>query len=179
MLNWHNRHGFCSVCGAASRMAIGGYRRDCANCGSQHFPRTDPVVIMLAIDSGNGEERALLGRSHRFQSMVFSCLAGFVEPGETIEDAVRRETFEESGIRLGRVRYHASQPWPFPSSLMIGCHGEAISTAITRDEAELEDCRWFTRTEVKQMLAGTHPEGVTIPTSMAIASHLIRAWAYD
>ena len=178
LLNWHNRHGFCSVCGAATAITIGGYRRDCPVCGSQHFPRTDPVVIMLAIDESDGGQRALLGRSHRFQTSVFSCLAGFVEPGETIEDAVRRETFEESGIRLGRVRYFASQPWPFPASLMIGCHGEAISTAITRDETELEDCRWFTRDEIKQMLAGTHPEGITTPTKMAIASHIIRAWAY-
>ncbi len=178
LLNWHDRHGFCSVCGTATAMTLGGYRRDCPNCGAQHFPRTDPVVIMLAIDESGGGERALLGRSHRFQPSVFSCLAGFMEPGETIEDAVRRETFEESGIRTGRVRYHASQPWPFPSSLMIGCHGEALSTDIHLDEQELDDCRWFTREEVKQMLAGTHPEGITTPAKMAIANHLIRAWAH-
>jgi len=178
LLNWHSRHGFCSVCGSASTMAIGGYRRDCPNCGAQHFPRTDPVVIMLAIDSSDGRDRALLGRSHRFVSNVYSCLAGFVEPGETIEDAVRRETHEEAGIRIGRVRYHASQPWPFPSSLMIGCHAEATSTIIHRDETELEDARWFSREEVRQMLAGTHPEELAVPVKMAIASHLIRAWAF-
>jgi NAD+ diphosphatase len=116
--HWHLKHGFCSVCGTASVMRIGGYRRDCPACGAQHFPRTDPVVIMLAVDG----ERCLLGRQARFAPGMYSCLAGFVEPGETIEDAVRRETGEEAGIRIGRVRYHSSQPWPFPSSLMIGCH---------------------------------------------------------
>ncbi len=178
LLTWHARHGFCAVCGAATASMIGGLRRDCANCGAQHFPRTDPVVIMLVIDAGTGEERALLGRSPRFNPGMYSCLAGFMEPGETIEDAVRRETAEESGIRTGRVRYHASQPWPFPSSLMIGCYAEALSTAIRRDEAELEDCRWFNRDDVRRMLAGNHPEGISVPVSMAIASHLIRAWAY-
>jgi NAD+ diphosphatase len=178
LLNWHNRHGFCAVCGSPTKSAIGGYRRDCPSCRAEHFPRTDPVVIMLAIDASSGGERALLGRSARFAPNMFSCLAGFVEPGETIEDAVRRETFEESGIRIGRVRYHASQPWPFPSSLMIGCHGEAISTTIQRDEAELEDCRWFSREETRALLAGHHPAGVTAPAKMAIANHLIRAWAY-
>ena len=178
LLNWHARHGFCAVCGSATTSALGGYRRDCPNCGAQHFPRTDPVVIMLAIDASSGEDLALLGRSARFPPGMYSCLAGFMEPGETIEDAVRRETLEESGIRIGRVRYHASQPWPFPSSLMIGCHGEALSTEIHCDDAELEDCRWFSRQEVLRMLAGTHPEGITTPISMAIASHLIRAWVY-
>jgi NAD+ diphosphatase len=178
LLNWHNRHGFCAVCGSPTNATIGGYRRDCPSCGAEHFPRTDPVVIMLAIDTSSGGERALLGRSARFLPNMFSCLAGFVEPGETIEDAVRRETYEESGIRIGRVRYHASQPWPFPSSLMIGCHCEALSTTINRDEAELEDCRWFSREETRSLLAGHHPAGVTAPAKMAIANHLIRAWAY-
>jgi len=173
LLNWHGRHGFCSMCGTASVMALGGYRRDCPNCGAQHFPRTDPVVIMLATDG----ERALLGRQPRFQPGVFSCLAGFLEPGETIEDAVRRETQEESGIRIGRVRYHASQPWPFPTSLMIGCFAEAVSTDIRRDEEELEACRWFPREEVAAMLAGTHPDGLRTPPPMAIANRLIAAWA--
>ena len=119
---------------------------------------------MLAIDAGSGGERALLGRSPRFTPNMYSCLAGFMEPGETIEDAVRRETLEESGIRIGRVRYHASQPWPFPSSLMIGCYAEALSTAIHRDETELEDCRWFTHART---CAGCSPApirtGVTVP----------------
>ncbi len=178
LINWHNRHGFCAVCGSATRSMQGGARRDCPNCGAQHFPRTDPVVIMLVVDASSGGEQALLGRSPRFNPGMYSCLAGFMEPGETIEDAVRRETAEESGIRVGRVRYHASQPWPFPSSLMIGCHAQALSTAIRRDEQELEDCRWFSREDVRRMLAGNHREGITVPVSMAIASHLIRAWAY-
>jgi NAD+ diphosphatase len=173
LLNWHGRHRFCSNCGAPTRIAMGGYRRDCPACAAEHFPRTDPVVIMLAIDG----DRALLGRSARFQARTYSCLAGFVEPGETIEDAVRRETHEESGVRIGRVRYFASQPWPFPASLMIGCHGEALSSEIQRDAAELEDCRWFTREEVRDMLAGTHPDGLSTPVRMAIANHIIRAWA--
>jgi NAD+ diphosphatase len=172
---WNARNRFCANCGTATTMVSGGYRRDCPTCGAQHFPRTDPVVIMLAIDEAG--DRALLGRSARFNPGMYSCLAGFVEHGETIEDAVRRETAEESGIRIGRVRYHASQPWPFPASLMIGCHGEALSLDITRDESELEDCRWFSRGEVRQMLAGTHAEKITTPMKMAIAHHIIRAWA--
>ena len=178
LLNWHARHGFCAVCGTATTATLGGLRRDCPHCGAEHFPRTDPVVIMLAVDAGTGSERALLGRSPRFNPGMYSCLAGFMEPGETVEDAVRRETLEESGIRIGRVRYHASQPWPFPSSLMIGCYAEALSSAIHRDETELDDCRWFSREDVHRMLAGNHPEGITVPISMAIASHLIRGWAY-
>lgn len=172
LCHWHLKHGFCSVCGSPSTMKIGGYRRDCTACGAQHFPRTDPVVIMLAVDG----DRALLGRQTRFPPGMYSCLAGFVEPGETIEDAVRRETEEEAGIRVGRVRYHSSQPWPFPSSLMIGCHAEALGTEIVRDEVELEDCRWFDRAEVKTMMAGTHPDGLKCPPEIAIASHIIRAW---
>ncbi|MBN9023996.1 MAG: NAD(+) diphosphatase [Rhizobiales bacterium] len=175
LCHWHLKHGFCSVCGAASVMRIGGYRRDCPSCGAQHFPRTDPVVIMLAIDVGGG--RALLGRQARFAPGMYSCLAGFVEPGETIEDAVRRETEEEASIQVGRVRYLSSQPWPFPSSLMIGCHAEALSFDVERDEAELEACRWFDRDEVRAMIAGTHPDGLRCPPSIAIASHIIRAWA--
>ncbi len=178
LVTWHIRHGFCAVCGTATTSTLGGARRDCPNCGAQHFPRTDPVVIMLALDGGSGGEQALLGRSARFTPSMYSCLAGFMEPGETIEDAVRRETAEESGVKIGRVRYHASQPWPFPSSLMIGCFAEALTTTIHRDENELEDCRWFSREDVRRMLAGNHPEGITVPVNMAIASHLIRAWAY-
>jgi NAD+ diphosphatase len=173
LTGWHQRHGFCSVCGAKTAIRIGGYRRDCPNCSAEHFPRTDPVVIMLAIDG----ERCLLGRQARFAPGMYSCLAGFIEPGETIEDAVRRETSEEAGIEVGRVRYHASQPWPFPSSLMIGCHAEAISRDIIRDEAELEACRWFSRAEVQAMLAGVHPDGIKCPPEIAIAHHLIKAWA--
>lgn len=172
IMHWHMMNRFCGKCGHESKPAIGGYRRDCAHCGSTLFPRTDPVVIMLTIDG----DRCLLGRSPHFPPGWYSTLAGFVEPGETIEDAVRRETFEEAGIRIGRVRYHASQPWPFPHSLMIGAFGEAISHDIHIDD-ELEDCRWFTREEVRQMIAGEHPEGLRCPPRKAIAYSLVSAWA--
>jgi len=173
LTQWHQRHGFCANCGARTSIANGGFRRDCPSCDAQHFPRTDPVAIMLAV---RGDE-CVLGRSARFPAAFYSCLAGFVEPGETIEAAVRREIAEESAIVVGRVRYHSSQPWPFPSSLMIGCHAEALSTAIRRDEAELTDCRWFSRAEVKTMIAGTHKDGLFIPPPFAIAHQLIKAWA--
>lgn len=173
LVDWHRRHGFCSTCGTATVPAFAGWRRDCPSCGAQHFPRTDPVVIMLASDG----ERCILGRQARFAPGMYSCLAGFVEPGETIEDAVRREVLEESGVRVGRVRYVASQPWPFPSSLMIGCLAEAPPSEIRPDEVELEDCRWFPRAEVRAMLAGTHADGLRGPPEMAIANRLIRLWA--
>ncbi len=173
---WNIRHRFCGVCGVETAMKAGGYRRECPSCGAPHFPRTDPVVIMLAIDASGDDERCLLGRQTRFVEGMYSCLAGFVEPGETIEDAVRRETAEEAGIQLGRVRYHSSQPWPFPCSLMIGCHGEALTTDITRDEVELEDARWFPREEVRSILAGTHAS-IKCPPPIAIAHKLIRFWA--
>jgi NAD+ diphosphatase len=172
MLHWHARHRFCANCGTPSELRDGGWRRDCPACKAQHFPRTDPVVIMLAIDG----ERCLLGRQPRFLPSMWSCLAGFVEPGETIEDAVRRETQEEAGILSGRVRYFASQPWPFPMSVMIGCHAEARTAEITIDRTELEDARWFEREEVAAMLLRRHPAGLTVPPTMAIAHHIIRAW---
>ncbi len=172
LVGWHATHGFCARCGTATVPAEGGYRRDCPSCGAHHFPRTDPVVIMLAVDG----ERGLLGRQHRFQPGMYSCLAGFVEPGETLENAVRREVGEEAGIRVGRVLYHASQPWPFPSSLMIGCFAEALSRKITRQEDELEDARFFGREEMELMLARRHPDGLFVPPPMAIAHHLIRAF---
>jgi NAD+ diphosphatase len=172
LLHWHARHRFCANCGHPSRVSDGGWRRDCPNCNAQHFPRTDPVVIMLAIDG----ERCLLGRQGRFAPGMWSCLAGFVEPGETIEEAARRETLEEAGIVCGDVRYFASQPWPFPSSLMIGCHAQAVSQDITVDHEELEDARWFSRDETASMLLGRHPQGLTTPPPVAIAHHIIRAW---
>jgi NAD+ diphosphatase len=175
LLNWHARHRFCSTCGAATDLVEGGWRRDCPSCRAQHFPRTDPVVIMLAVAG----ERCVLGRSHRFQPGMWSCLAGFVEPGEAIEDAVRRETREEAGIVCGRVRYFASQPWPFPTSLMIGCHAEARSREIVIDRSELDDARWFDREEVASMLLRRHPDGLTTPPTMAIAYHIIRAWVEE
>ncbi|CAA2101880.1 NADH pyrophosphatase [Methylobacterium bullatum] len=172
ILAWHARHGFCANCGTATRFAAGGFRRECPNCETHHFPRVDPVVIML-IRRG---ESCLLGRSPRFKEGMYSCLAGFLEPGETIEDAVRRETLEEAGLTIGAVTYHASQPWPFPSSLMIGCAAEALDEAITIDPAELADARWFTREDVSAMIAGTHGEGLTVPPPMAIAHLLMRAF---
>ncbi len=175
LLHWHARHRFCSNCGAATNMADGGWRRDCPACKGQHFPRTDPVVIMLPIAG----ERCALGRSYRFQGGMWSCLAGFMEPGEAIEDAVRRETREEIGITCGRVSYFKTQPWPFPTSLMIGCHAEALSHDIIIDRTELEDARWFTREEITQMLLRRHPQGLTTPPPVAIAYHIIRAWVEE
>src|SRR5262245_54722528 len=175
LLNWHVRHRFCSNCGAATNVVEGGWRRDCPSCRVQHFPRTDPVVIMLPVAG----VRCLLGRSHRFLAGVGSCLAGFVEPGETIEEAVRREIREEAGIVCGRVSYFRSQPWPFPTSLMIGCHAEALSEEIVIDRAELDDARWFDREEVAAMLLRSHPEGLTTPPTVAIAYHIIRAWVEE
>lgn len=172
LVAWHRGHRFCGTCGTLSQPRIGGYKRVCPACGAEHFPRTDPVAIMLAVTA----QACLLGRSHRFPPGMYSCLAGFVEPGETIEDAVRRETLEESGIRLGRVVYHASQPWPFPHSLMIGCYGEALNEDVAFDARELEDCRWFARAEVLRILDGSHPDGIGMPPAGAIAHHLIRHW---
>jgi NAD+ diphosphatase len=171
MLDWHSRHRFCANCGARTMVAHAGFRRDCPACETQHFPRTDPVVIMLVTRG----EKCLLGRQARFQTRTYSCLAGFLEPGETVEDAVRRETFEEAGIRVGSVRYLMSQPWPFPSSLMLGCVGEAESGDIVIDRTELEDVRWFSRDDIGQMLDGTHPE-FAAPSPIAIAHHLLLRW---
>jgi NAD+ diphosphatase len=175
VLSWHAKHRFCPNCGAPTLSVDGGWRRDCASCKTQHFPRTDPVVIMLIIDGDN----CLLGRSPRFAATMWSCLAGFIEPGESFEDAVHRETREEAGIVCGRVDYYRSQPWPFPSSLMIGCHAEALSREIVVDREELEDARWFSKDEVVTMLLRKHPDGLTTPPPVAIAHHIIRAWVED
>lgn len=175
VLHWHSRHRFCSNCGAATGLVCGGWRRDCPQCKAEHFPRTDPVVIMLASDG----ERCLLGRSPRFVPTMWSCLAGYVEPGESIEDAVLRETREEAGITCGKVVYFASQPWPFPTSLMIGCHVRALTHDIVVDREELEDARWFSKSEIEAMLMRKHPQGLTTPPPVAIAHHIIRAWVED
>jgi NAD+ diphosphatase len=172
LLFWHQRHRFCPNCGAPTALSAAGFRRDCPSCKAQHFPRTDPVVIMLVTRG----DKCLLGRQARFVAGSYSALAGFLEPGETIEDAVRREVFEEAGVRVGYVRYLASQPWPFPSSLMIGCHAEGLTGDIVRDEDELEDARWFSRDEVRSMLDRRHPEGLITPPPMAIANFLIRSF---
>jgi NAD+ diphosphatase len=171
---WHATHGFCATCGAASAPAMAGWQRDCVACGAHHFPRTDPVVIML-ITHGN---RILLGRSPGWPEGMYSCLAGFVEPGETIEGAVRREVLEEAGITVGDVRYVASQPWPFPASLMLGCVGEAVTDAIRVDPAELEDALWLTREDMVSVMVGEHPR-VKPARKGAIAHFLIANWLAD
>ena len=175
LLGWHARHRFCPNCGAPTELVSAGWRRDCPVCKAEHFPRTDPVVIMLAIAG----ERCVLGRSPRFVPTMWSCLAGFAEPGETLEEAVRREVREEVGIACGRVKYFASQPWPFPSSIMIGCYAEALSETIVVDREELEDARWFDREELAAMLKRRHPEGLTAPPPVAIAHHIIRRFVED
>jgi NAD+ diphosphatase len=175
VLGWNARHRFCPNCGAPTEAVQGGWRRDCPSCKAQHFPRTDPVVIMLVIAG----DRCVLGRSPRFAPTMWSCLAGFAEPGETIEEAVRREVLEEVGIACGRVAYFASQPWPFPSSLMIGCHAQALSENIVIDRSEIEDARWFGRDELALMLARRHAAGLTTPPEVAIAHHIIRNFVED
>ena len=172
LLHWHARHRYCANCGFATALASAGWKRECGSCKAEHFPRTDPVVIMLAVHG----ERCLLGRQARFPPGMWSCLAGFVEPGETIEEAARREIAEEAGVRCGAVRYLASQPWPFPMSLMIGAHAEALTTEVVVDRTELEDARWFSRGEVAAMLTARHPQGLSTPPPVAIAHHIIRDW---
>jgi NAD+ diphosphatase len=174
MVSWHQRHGYCANCGTRSAMTQGGWKRDCPNCKAEHFPRTDPVVIML-VTSG---DKCLLGRQKQFLPGMYSCLAGFVEAAETIEDAVRREIFEESGIRCTDVNYYMTQPWPYPSSLMIGCTARATSEDITVDHSELEDARWFDRAEATLMIKRQHPDGLAGPHPFAIAHHLLGRWVH-
>jgi NAD+ diphosphatase len=178
LLDWHARHRFCAQCGTPTSMSSAGWKRQCPACRASHFPRTDPVVIMLAIRG----ERALLGRNRRRPAARFSCLAGFVEPGETPEEAVRREVREEAGVRCGRVRYLAAQPWPFPSSLMMGFLTEALTEEITVDAEEIAEARWFSRDEVREMVAraATGPDDskqVSLPAPIAIAHHICRRWS--
>ena len=174
ILAWHATHRFCANCGSPSRIDDAGWRRLCPACNAQHFPRTDPVVIMLVI-SGNS---VLLGRQASWPAGMYSLLAGFMEPGETIEAAVRRETFEETGVRVGHVDYLASQPWPFPSSLMIGCRGEALGRDLKLDPAEIEDALWVSRERAMAALAGLDP--VIRPSRRgAIARFLIERWLAD
>lgn len=174
VLHWHRSHGFCAACGAASDMAQGGWQRGCPACGAQHFPRTDPVVIML-VTLGNS---VLLGRSPGWPEGMYSLLAGFVEPGETVEGAVRREVFEETGVRCGAVSYLASQPWPFPASLMLGMRAEALDATITIDPDEIEAARWVTREELVASFAGLHPE-IKPARNGAIAHFILRNWLAD
>ncbi len=171
---WHATHRFCARCGAASLPAAAGWQRACPACGAKHFPRTDPVVIMLVIRG----DRLLVGRSPGWPPGMFSLLAGFVEPGETMEAAVRREVAEETGVAVGRVDYLASQPWPFPASLMLGCRAEALTDEITLDPVELEAARWMTRADMLAAVAGRHPD-VRPPRQGAIAGYLIGRWLAD
>jgi NAD+ diphosphatase len=174
MVSWHQRHGYCANCGTRTAMKEGGWKRDCPSCKVEHFPRTDPVVIMLVTHG----DRCLLGRQKQFLPGMWSCLAGFVEAAETIEDAVRREILEESGIHCTDVTYYMTQPWPYPSSLMIGCAARATSDEIVVDKTELEDARWFTRDEVTLMHSRTHPDGMFAAHPFAIAHHLIGRWVH-
>ncbi|HET9642149.1 MAG TPA: NAD(+) diphosphatase, partial [Burkholderiaceae bacterium] len=190
LVGWHARHRFCAQCGSPTDSVRGGWQRNCMSesCNAQHFPRTDPVSIMLVEHDGD----LLLGRQPRFPAGRFSALAGFIEPGETIEEAVAREVWEEAGVRVGEVSYVASQPWPFPSSLMIGCHATALTREITIDATELEEARWFTRAEVSEAMAAVTPQSnlglgarlessgagpsFLAPTPNALAWHLLDWW---
>jgi NAD+ diphosphatase len=174
VLGWHQTHGFCARCGQPTEIVTAGWQRRCGACGGHHFPRTDPVVIML-VTRGNA---VLIGRSPGWPEGMYSLLAGFIDPGETVEAAVRREVREETGVAVGRVDYLASQPWPFPASLMIGCHAHATSDAITIDPVEIEDALWLTREEMMQVMAGAHPR-VKPARKGAIAHFLIAAWLAD
>ncbi|MEZ5953060.1 MAG: NAD(+) diphosphatase [Hyphomonas sp.] len=170
---WHESHRFCSKCGSQSAMVEAGWKRQCPTCGAEHFPRTDPVAIMLAVK----DDRALIGRQKMWPPGFHSCLAGFCEPGETIEQAAARELFEEAGVKsdAASAEYIACQPWPFPSSLMVGLILEAESFDISVDTKELESARWVTREEMVSILEGTH-ESIFAPPPMAIAHHIMKAW---
>lgn len=174
LLDWHAHHGFCANCGEKTRPVQGGAVRLCVDCGTEHFPRVNPVVIMTVTRG----ERCLLGRQKGWPDGMYSALAGFVEVGETVEEAVRREVFEEAGIRVGKVHYLQSQPWPFPSSLMIGCIGEAESEEISVDFVELQDAKWIDRDQVRQAIESPGSvDGFFVPPALSIAHHLLRHWA--
>lgn len=174
VIEWHRSHPRCARCGAATEMEDGGWRRGCPSCGAKHFPRTDPVVIMLVLH----RDRVLLGRQAIWPERMYSLLAGFMEPGETIEEAVRRETAEETGVAVGRVEYVCSQPWPFPSSLMIGCVAEALDETITLNDAELQDALWAPRDEVASALAGG-PARFSAARRGAVARILLESWVAE
>ncbi len=174
LIDWHARHRYCARCGNPTMLAKGGWQRNCTNevCKAEHFPRVDPVTIMLVEHDG----RLLLGRQPRFPQRRLSTLAGFVEPGESIEEAVAREVLEEAGVSVGKVSYVGSQPWPFPSSLMIGCHAEALDDALTIDRTELEEADWFSRDEVAAAMRGDDDARFIAPPPQAIAHHLLKWW---
>jgi NAD+ diphosphatase len=174
LVDWHARHRFCARSGHPTEPAKGGWQRNCtdAACGAEHFPRVDPVTIMLVENEG----RLLLGRQPRYPARRFSALAGFLEPGEAIEDAVAREVLEEAGVRVRDVTYVASQPWPFPSSLMIACHALTDDSEIVIDANELDDARWFTRDEVAHAMTGADDGAFLAPPPYAVAHHLMKWW---
>ena len=172
MFEWRRRHGYCANCGQATLPADGGWKRVCDACRAEHFPRTDPVVIMLPTHGG----RCLLGRQAAWPKGMYSALAGFLEPGETIEEACAREVREEAGLETVEVRYHSTQPWPYPSSLMIGLFAEVADDQATPDQTELEEVRWFTRAEIAAVLRGEF-EGAFAPPPMAIAHQLLKTWS--
>lgn len=178
LVDWHARHRFCARCGSATVLAKGGWQRSCTSqtCKGEHFPRVDPVTIMTVECEGE----LLLGRQPRFPARRYSALAGFVEPGESLEDAVKREVLEEAGVKAHSVEYVASQPWPFPSSLMIGCHAFADDKTIVIDTTELEDARWFTREEVRYAMeaveTGAEDGAFIAPPPFAVAHHLLKWW---
>lgn len=176
MFEWRRKHKHCSVCGEPSEPAEGGWKRQCPACKSEHFPRTDPVVIMLAVHSGPDGDRCMLGRQEMWPKGMFSALAGFLEPGETIEEACARELEEEAGLKTLSVAYHSTQPWPFPNSLMIGLIAQVESDDAAPDQTELSEVKWFTKAEARDLLAGK-VEGLGAPGGMAIAHQLIKAWA--
>jgi NAD+ diphosphatase len=172
LARWHSRHRFCANCGHSTDIIRGGWSRSCARCSAEHFPRVDPVVIMLVEHEGN----VLLGRQPHYPAGRYSALAGFVEVGESIENAVAREVKEEAGIEVADVQYVASQPWPFPSSLMVGCRAVAMSSELTIDTNELEDARWFTRDEVARGISGSEDATFQPPPHTAIARTLLEDW---
>jgi NAD+ diphosphatase len=174
MFEWRRRHKHCAACGEPSEAVDGGWKRRCPVCNAEHFPRTDPVVIMLAVHG----ERCMLGRQEAWPKGMFSALAGFLEPGESIEEACARELAEEAGLKAVRVRYHSTQPWPYPSSLMIGLIAEVEDDEGTPDQTEISEVRWFTRGQARELIAG-RIEGTFAPQRMAIAHQLIKAWAEE
>ena len=171
MFEWRRRHRYCAVCGQPSEAMDGGWKRKCPACETEHFPRTDPVVIMLPYHG----DRCMLGRQEAWPKGMFSALAGFLEPGESIEEACARELNEEAGLHAVKVRYHSTQPWPYPSSLMIGLIAEVEDEDGSPDQTELSEVRWFTRDEARDLIAGKL-DGVAAPGKLAIAHQLIKAW---
>ena len=179
LFEWHARHGFCANCGEPSKIVEGGWKRECAGCGAEHFPRVDPVVIMAPVLG----DRICLGRQKRFPRGMYSALAGFIEPGESIEEACAREVMEEVGLTTTRVRYHSTQPWPFPSSLMIGLIADVTDDALTLDKEEIDEAVWLTREEARAALSGgvalSDGARIFVPPPLAIAHQIVKAWVEE